>query len=381
MRVFRKSVKSFTSPKRKRGSASQRKPLLPSLALRASIGSNTPIGGVVLLALFVLAASPLAANDKIKLLAGNQSSGTITEISPTELSIELGQTKKQFPVNEIDWVSFDREPNELTQARFAIAAGRFDDAASLLAKLDTADITREAISNDVDFYAGLAAARLALAGTGSISEAGKRLFNFEKAHKDSFHYFETCEVLGDLFAAVNKSEQAEAFYGKLAAAPWPEYKLRAGVLIGRALVAKKSYDQAIAKFDEVLASDAKGKDTDRQKLGAALGKAAAMAGAGKSDEAIRSVQEIIAKADPENQELHARAYTILGNCYRAAGKKKEALLAYLHVDLLYSRFAEQHAEALANLATLWAEVDQAERAAQAQTALKEKYPNSAWAQK
>jgi len=56
-------------------------------------------------------------------------------------------------------------------------------------------------------------------------------------------------------------------------------------------------------------------------------------------------------------------------------------LAFLHVDLLFARFPEQHAEALSKLATLWTEVDQAERAAQARNTLKEKYPESEWAKK
>ena len=138
---------------------------------------------------------------------------------------------------------------------------------------------------------------------------------------------------------------------------------------------------ALSRFDDVLAMDATGKDADRQKLAASLGKASALAGAGKTDQAVKSIEEIIAKADAENLELHARAYNILGDCYKLAGKKKEALLAYLHVDLLYARFPEQHAEALANLATLWNDVDKAERAAQARSTLEEKYPNSVWAQK
>ena len=125
--------------------------------------------------------------------------------------------------------------------------------------------------------------------------------------------------------------------------------------MGRALVGQKQFDQAIDKFDEVLAIDAQGKEAERRSWPALLGKASALAGAGKTDEAIKAIDDIIAKADPENHELHARAYNVLGNCYKAAGKKKEALLAFLHVDLLYSRFPEQHAEALANLATLWAD--------------------------
>ena len=124
-----------------------------------------------------------------------------------------------------------------------------------------------------------------------------------------------------------------------------------------------------------------GKEAEQAKLAASLGKASALAGAGKTDEAVKLIDEIIAKADPENQELHARAYDELGNCYRAAGKKKDAIIAFLHVDLLYSRFPEQHAEALANLAALFAEDGKAERAAAARATLKEKYPTSNWAAK
>jgi tetratricopeptide (TPR) repeat protein len=343
---------------------------------------STPwLHALVAAACFAAVSSSAGAADRVKLLAGNQSTGKIVEISPTEVVVEVGSIKRKHPVNEIESVTYDAEPNELTQARFAVAAGRYADALALLEKVDPKDITRQAVVADVEFYKGLAAARLALDGSGSIADAGKRFLAFEKEHNTSFHYFEACETLGDMLVAVGNFDRAAPFYDKLAAAPWPELKLRAGVLSGRALVGQKAYDRAIARFDEVLATAAAGKEADRQKLAAALGKATALAGAGKTEEAIASVDEIIAKADPEDHQLHARAYNVLGNCYNAAGKKKEALLAFLHVDLLYSRFPQQHAEALANLATLWAQVDKADRAAAAQALLKEKYPTSAWAQK
>jgi tetratricopeptide (TPR) repeat protein len=335
--------------------------------------------GLALLLAWPAARSPAA--DKVKLVQGNQSNGTLTEMTPTEVVIKTGATEKRFPVNDIDWIQFDAEPSDLTQARNAVRAGRNDNALTLLDKIDTAKIERSEIVKDIEFYKALALARLALSGSGSKADAGKKLLAFEKANGDSFHYFETCEALGNLLAGLDKFDQAENYYHKLAEAPWPDYKIRAGVLIGRALVGQKVYDRAIKQFDDVLAIDASGKEAERQKLAATLGRAAALAGAGKTDEAIKSVEAIIAKADAENLELHARAYTILGNCYQAAGKKKEALLAFLHVDLLYSRFPEQHAEALANLATLWAEVDKADRAAQARSLLKEKYPDSEWAKK
>lgn len=325
--------------------------------------------------------SQVAAADKVRLLQGGQANGRLTSITPDQLVVESGSTKKTIPVNEVDLVQFDSEPSELAQGRAAVHAGRYDDGLALLGKIDASEIKRADIVSDVEFYKALAAARAAISGFGSKAEAGRQLLNFEEGHKTSFHYYETCETLGDLLTALNKFDKAESYYNKLALAPWPDYKMRAGVLAGRSAVSQKQFEKAIEKFDEVLASDASGKEADRHKLAASLGKASALAGSGKTDEAIKSVEEIIAKADAENQELHARAYTILGNCYKAANKKKEALLAFLHVDLLYPRFAEQHAEALANLATLWAEVDKPERATQARNTLKEKYPDSAWAAK
>ena len=58
-------------------------------------------------ALLAWPAARLAAADKVKLVQGNQSSGKITEITPTELVLELGATKKRFPVNDVDWIQFD----------------------------------------------------------------------------------------------------------------------------------------------------------------------------------------------------------------------------------------------------------------------------------
>jgi tetratricopeptide (TPR) repeat protein len=339
-----------------------------------------PCGFLGITLLVTFSCARVTAADRVKHATGTQT-GEITEINPTEIAIKLGATPKRFAVNVVDSVSFDGEPNDLAQARIAVRGGRYEDAVAMLAKINVDEIKRPEIIQDIEFFKALAAARLALAGSGNKAEAGRQLLAFEKAHGNSFHYFETCEALGDLLAGLNKFDQAESFYAKLATAPWPDYKMRAGVLRGRVLVSQKQYDLAAKEFDEVLAVDATGKDADRQKLAASLGKASALAGAGKFDEAIQLVDGIIAKADAENLELHARAYTILGNCYVAANKKKDALLAFLHVDLLYSRFPEQHAEALANLATLWAEVDKADRAAQARNLLHEKYPNSVWAQK
>ena len=91
------------------------------------------------------------------------------------------------------------------------------------------------------------------------------------------------------------------------------------------------------------------------------------------------VEGILAKADPENVELHARAYNTLGNAWKKAGRDKEALLAFLHVDVLYFAVPEAHAEALANLSELWTKMHKTRRAARARNILDERYKNSRWA--
>jgi tetratricopeptide (TPR) repeat protein len=217
--------------------------------------------------------APLAAADKVRLVQGGQSNGRLIEMTPKQLVLESGSNKKSFAVNEVEFVQFESEPSELTQARVAIRGERYDEAVALLGKLDSADSKRAEIAADVDYYKALAAARLALSGYGSKQDAGRQLLNFEKAHKTSYHYYETCETLGDLLTALNRFDQAETFYNKLTDAPWPDYKMRAAVLVGRAAVSQKDYDRAVGKFDEALAADTSGKVAQRLKLAASLGKA------------------------------------------------------------------------------------------------------------
>ena len=99
-----------------------------------------------------------------------------------------------------------------------------------------------------------------------------------------------------------------------------------------------------------------------------------------ADGAIKLVEQVIADAAPEEAELHARAYNALGACYqKKPDAAKDALLAYLHVDVLYNTLPEEHAEALFHLANLWDKVGNAEEARRARANLTERYPGSVWA--
>ena len=108
--------------------------------------------------------------------------------------------------------------------------------------------------------------------------------------------------------------------------------------------------------------------------------AAALAGTGKLDQGIQIVNDVIVTADKDDYALHARAYNTLGAAYQAAQKPKDALMAYLHTDVLYFQDPEFHAEALANLVQLWSSVHKPQRSKEAEGRLKNQYTNSRWAQ-
>jgi len=183
--------------------------------------------------------------------------------------------------------------------------------------------------------------------------------------------------------AAGKFGDATRYYQAMGEAPFPEYKMRAGVSTGRALVKQQQYDQALAEFEKVLAlaGQASGPAGESQAMAATLGKAECLSRTGQGEQGADLVEEVIAKLPPESAELHARAYVTLGNCYAQSKSTKQALLAFLHVDVLYFGNPEAHAEALWNLTVLWNEVGKPQRALEASQLLKERYAGSEWARR
>lgn len=321
------------------------------------------------------------ALDAVK-TAAKTFSGKVTKVTKLEVTVEKQGVPDGIPVNAITTVLYDDEPTTVKTARTAVLNGRYKEALDMLGKVDLKEVDRVEVKQDVAFYKALCAARLALGGSGDVRKAGGQMYNFRKNNPDSYHYLDACEVLGDLFVAVKEYAQAQAAYSEIGKAPWPDYKMRSGVAEGRALLAQGKTAEAVEKFNSVLGgefTDTQGELAEFQRMAAKLGLARCLAKEKKYDEAIKQVTDIIAKADPEEVELHARAYNTLGTALKAAGRTKEALLAFLHVDVLYFAVPDAHAEALANLAELWNAAHKPERASAAQRTLQERYRNSPWA--
>src|SRR5437763_16249721 len=60
--------------------------------------------------------------------------------------------------------------------------------------------------------------------------------------------------------------------------------------------------------------------------------------------------------------LKALAYNVLGDCYQAAGQKREALWSYLWVDVVYNQDKQEHVKALDRLVRLFTELKDDARA-------------------
>ena len=307
--------------------------------------------------------------------------GTITSMTKDEIGMDMAGVARTFPVNEITRILYGDENIELKNARNAVQQKNYNAALNELRKLQNAQIGREYIKQDVDYYTALCLARVAMSEGGDKKAAEKAMLDFARSAPNSWHFYDAAEILGDLAAASGDHAAAVRYYSGLAKAPWEDYRMRANIAVGNSLLAQNNPAEALARFNEVLGASLSTPEAATQKVFAQIGKAQCLALTGKPDEGVAMIKEIIEKNDPSDSALFAKAYNALGNCYLKANKTKEALQAFLHTDILFYADGPSHAEALYHLSKLWSEVNKSDRAVAARNMLRERYSGSAWSTK
>ena len=304
--------------------------------------------------------------------SSEQVRGRITQMSPQEVTVETAAGPKKVPVNQIIRITFDAEPSALGTARSNVETSRFEDALTALDRIAADSLRRPEITQDVEFYRAYSRGKIALGGAGSPQEAGAAMVNYLASAPNSFHYWDACRMIAELLIAVKNYDKAVEYFGKIAEAPWPEYQVEGLQKSGWTYILAGKFSEAEAAFDKALAVSLSGDDSP--KLLATIGKARTLVEKGQAEGAIAMLQPILERPDlTENSEVMGRLYGTLGAAYRKADKIKDAVIAFLHVDLLYFRHALSHIDALRNLAELWPQLQHPERAAEAVDVLKEQY--------
>lgn len=310
--------------------------------------------------------------------------GVVTEMSKTEVTLSAAGAKRSFPANEIQRIVYEGEPNDLSTARNTIlSSANYKSALQDLKKIDLKKVQerQDVVKQEVDFYTAYCLGQQSLTEGGDKAAAEAALRQFCVDHKESYHFFPAAELAGDVAAAAGKFAEAAVAYGVVVKAPWDDTRVRNTVSVGRMLAAQGKFPEALEKYDAV-AKDVSNAQTAAYKQQAVVGRAVCLAETGKPDEAIALITDdktgVIATNDPKETQLMARAYNALGTAYSKAGKKKDAILAFLHTDLLYFQDPDAHAEALYNLANLFQDTNKPDRSIEARNTLKQRYVGSVW---
>jgi tetratricopeptide (TPR) repeat protein len=325
------------------------------------------------------------AVDTVVPQSGSPVRGHVTDVSRTGVSLENDTARREIPANQIRYIVFAGEPSSMRQIRDAANTGNVERAERYLERLDASALPNDFSRADYAFYRALTQKHKAIQTGAGLTEAAKVMLAFVNANPKSFHFYDAAEALGDLAVAMQRPDGAAKYYGQLEKAPWPDVQFRGTVRMAAALRAQggDKLAEAVKRYDTIIDANVEGvvesEAAERQKKIAIAGKASCQAEIGETAGGIAALQSLIEVTAAEDEELLAVAHNALGDCYRAAGQPKDALLAYLHTDLLFPRQQKPRAEALFQISRLWTELDRSDRSEQAKGALRAEFAGSRWA--
>jgi tetratricopeptide (TPR) repeat protein len=333
--------------------------------------------------LSVAADSTLAIDVIQRRSTSTKGQGEITAISKTEVTLKprTGDAVA-IPANDIVQIDWTGEPAGLKLARSDESGGRLQKALDSYNKL-LGDIKSETpnLKVDVEFAIDRTIAKQALADPAKQDDAIKRLEEFRAKHGESYHFYTGLNLLGQLYLAKNDAAKAKSVYEALSQSPFNDAKMAAKIAGARLSLLENNPAAALPAFEAVSQMKADNPAEASKVQEAKLGIAQCLQLQKEYDKAIALLEKVIEDLPAEEAAIQAEAYLRQGDCLEASGKPKDALLAYLHVDVLFPAEKVRHAEALYHLAKLWGVVQQPERAADAADRLATEYPNSPWTQK
>ena len=342
------------------------------------------------LAILALAMSPVTAfsidyvtrRGDEKRVGGEVKTNTRIEVVVFQ---KVGNKEEKIPANEVTLVEWDGEPAEFGLARGDEFVGNYTKALERLA--ECADVAKggdPSLRADIEFFTARVAAKMAIDDPTLAKDAVAKLKGFVTAHRENFRFYEAQALLAEVALRTKDDPIADSAFNALTQSPWPDTQMSGKIGLARVLLASKNTTGAKAGFDAVVALDAKTPAALARRQQAMIGQARCLQLLTQHAEALKIIEQVVEQADAEETRTLAEAYLLQGDSLVALGQKeKDAVLAYLHVDVIPALAAEGdlHAEALFHLSKLWGTIGQAARGAEASAKLEQLYPNSDWTKK
>lgn len=314
----------------------------------------------------------LIPDSKVKEAIGGRVRGTVQKETPSEVIVKLGTNTITVPTDQIVSIRYDGQSASYQLGLTREAGGQLAEAAELFAKAATENARKPFPHQAALFREANVLAEIAMVEPERAKEAEAKLRVFIQKYPGGRHIAAAREAMARLqinSGDYNGAETNIAALSKLSRGG------HAAILRGKLLAKQGKHTQTIAEMDRLIASAPKGSDQQRA---ARLAKAESLAALKKYKEAETLLREVIKENPAEDSASQAPAYNTLGDCLRAANRPKDALIAYLHTDLLYNKDREEHPRALHGITTSFRMLRQDARAEEFAQRLKQEYPRSVW---
>lgn len=309
----------------------------------------------------------------VKQAIGGRVRGTVKSETPSEVVVTLGTNTVTVPTDQVASIRYDGQSASFQLGETRESAGQLAEAAELYRKAASETASRPFPHQAALFREARVLADLAMIEPEQVKEARDKLDQFIRLYPGGRHIGGAREALARLQIQSGDYAGAEATIATLA--KMSRGGERSAVLRTRLLAKQGKHQEAIAEMDRLIASSPKG--SERQ-LAARLAKAESLAAIKKYKEAEALVREVIQESPAEDADSQAPAYNTLGDCLRAANRPKDALIAYLHTDMLYNKDKEEHPRALHGIALVFRQLKEEGRANEYAQRLKQEYPRSPW---
>ncbi|MCA9041424.1 MAG: hypothetical protein KDA65_13810 [Planctomycetaceae bacterium] len=311
--------------------------------------------------------------------------GEITEMTNQEISIDTKRdgVLKVTP-NEVKEIKWDAEPPRFSAGRSFEQKGYLPRAYEAYEEaLGDLDPGHPMIKTDIEFHLFRLKSTMAMSGAAlpneqTVDQLIKEFGTFLQQQKNTYVYYPGLMVLGRLAHQQGKPEALD-YFAELQKTPWTDYQIWGFTAQGYKQLAEGYTGEALDTFEKALALPYSTKADELARAEASLGKVNTLVAQQKTEEALPLIDELIEKIPSDAAETQARIYLAQGKIFQQLNRNEEAVVALLHVDILYPQSAPEHAEALYHLTKLWAALGHPDRAATVSSKLSSDYPDSRWA--